>query len=147
MAEIGITSSISIISSLAGSLTVSYPDYGNSAAKKWYDMIVRKGVDATIRTYPLITFDPNTNKTTLGDARDFSAKVIPPYRNREGFKPAELITSGKGLTGIANYQRNFNIKAGLEIIISDKKWTVIGYTEVKDSTGILVYLLEIESGN
>lgn len=114
-------------------------------AKSIYNILQRKGVTAVIRTYPFATFDPNTNKTTLGTASNISLKIIPPYKNREGYKPAELITSGKGLTGIANYDLSFTVKAGLIIIIADKEWTVIGFTEVKNNTGILLYLLEIES--
>jgi len=116
-------------------------------AESIYNLIQRKGVDATIRTYPDASFDPDTNRTTLGTAVDYSVKVVPPYNNREGLKAAEMISSGKGLTGIANYNLEFIIQAGLKIIIGSKEWTVIGYTEIKDNTGILFYTLEIESGS
>lgn len=116
-------------------------------AEEIYDIIQDLGIDAIVRTYPSATFDPDTNKTTLGSVTDYSVKIIPPYKNKEGYKPAELITSGKGFTGIANYQLFFTIKAGLKIIIANKEWTVISYTEIKNNTGVLLYLLEIESGN
>jgi len=121
--------------------------------KSIYNIIQRKGIDAIIRTYPSATFGPDTNKTIQGSAVNYSIKIIPPYKNRERYKPAVLITSGKGLTGIANYNPttgsslSFTIKAGLKLIIASKEWTVIGYTEIKNNTGILLYILEIESGD
>lgn len=116
-------------------------------AEQIYNMLVRKGVTATARVYASKSFDSDTNTTTLGSATDQSVKIIPPYRNREGFKPAELITSGRGFTGIANYGLNFTVQAGLILIIASKTWTTIGVQEIKDSSGILLYMLEIESGS
>lgn len=116
-------------------------------AKSVHEILLRKGVDAIIRTHPSADFNPDTNKATSLTPIDYPVKIMPPYRNREGYKPAELITSGKGLTGIANYNLQFEVKAGLRIIIGSKEWTVIGYTPVADNTGTLLYLFEIESGN
>lgn len=116
-------------------------------AQSIYNMLVRKGVDAVARTYPSKSFNPDTNKTTLGTALNVSVKVIPPYKNKEGYKKTELITSGKGLTGIANYNLSFTVAAGMKLIIASKEWTVTGYTEIKNASGILLYLLEIVSGN
>ena len=147
MATIEIRGTITSTSNLAGVLTPGWVVYSNSAAKEWYDVIQELGIDAIITSNPLSVFDSDTNTTTLGETRSHSVKIIPPYKNREGYKATELISSGKGLTGIANYQLNFVVKPGLKIIISDKEWTIIGYTEVKNHTGILVYILEIESGN
>jgi len=118
-----------------------------------YNLLVRKGIDATIRTYPNAVFDSDTNKTTLGSAVDYSVKIVPPYNNREGFKTAEMISSGSGLTGIANYNSltkgalAFTIEPGLKIIIGSKEWTIVGITPVQDNTGILFFSLEIEAGN
>jgi hypothetical protein len=114
-------------------------------AKSVYDMLQRKGIDATVRTYPNAEFNPSTNQTTSLEPVDHTIKIIPPYKNKEGYKPHELITSGKGLTGIASYNLQFTVKAGLKLIISSKEWTVISYTDIKNNTGILLYLLEIES--
>lgn len=111
------------------------------------NLLTRKGISATVRTYPSSSFDPDTNKTTQGAATDVTIKVIPPYKNREGYKTDELITSGKGLTGFANLDLSFTVAAGLQIIIASKTWTVISYQEIKDSTGIIMYLCEIESGS
>lgn len=116
-------------------------------AKSIYNLLQRKGIDATIRTYPSAIFNSDTNKTILGTAVDYSVKIVPPYRNIEGYKPAEMISSGSGLTGIANYELDFTIQVGLKLIINGKEWTVISFTEVKDNTGILFYTLEIQSGN
>lgn len=121
-------------------------------AKSIYDLLVRKGIDATIRTYPSATFDPATNKTTLGDATDYPVKIVPPYRYiKAAYKATELITYGNGLTGISNYNTAtggvlaFTIKAGLKIIINNKEWTITSFTPIQDSTGILFYTLGIES--
>lgn len=111
------------------------------------DLITRKGISATVRTFPSSSFDPDTNKTTQGTATDYSIKVIPPYKNREGFKAEELITSGKGLTGFANLDLEFTVAAGLQIIIASKIWTVISYQEIKDNTGIVMYICDIETGS
>ncbi len=146
-AHIPLRTSTAGVGAISGAMTVTPYLRSNSYAKKWYDLLVRKGIDATIRIYPDKSFDPDTNLTTLGYYNDYEVKVIPPYRNREGYKPAELITSGRGLSGVANYNLRFDVEAGLKITIASKEWTVVGYTEVKDKTGILVYLLEIEAGD
>jgi len=117
-------------------------------AESIYNLLVRKGIDATIRTYPDAVFDPDTNKTTLGTAVDYSVKVVPPYNYiKESYKPAEMISSGKGLTGIANYNLEFIIQIGLKIIINNKEWTVVSVSPIQDNTGILYFSLNIESGN
>jgi len=116
-------------------------------ARSVYNILQRKGIDATVRTYPNAVFDPDLNKTTLGTAVDFLVKIIPPYRNIEGYKTTELITYGSGLTGIANYNLGFTIQVGLIVIINNKQWTVTGITPISNDTGILFYSLEIESGN
>lgn len=112
-----------------------------------YNLLVKLGRTATVRTYPSQNFDPDTQQTTLGNPIDYTLKVIPPYRNREGFKEAEMITSGVGLTGFANKDLVFTVKAGIQIIVNNKTWTVTGVIPVSDKTGILLYLLEIKSGN
>lgn len=118
-----------------------------------YNILVRKGLTATIRTYPSKSFDPDINKTTLGTAVDYSVKIVPPYRNREGFKPAVLVTAGRAISGIANYNPNtkgalaFTFVAGLILIIDSKIWTITGINKVEDNTGILYYGFEIEAGN
>jgi len=142
-------SSVTVSSGTSGDLDILYHLRQNVAAKKWYDMLQRKGIDATARVYPDASFNPSNNKTTLSHTVDFSLKIVPPYRNREGYKPAEFITSGKGLTGIANYNLRFDVKAGLKLIIgsASKEWTVTGITEIKDRTGILLYTVEIEAGD
>ncbi len=116
-------------------------------AEQIYNMLVRKGVTATARVYASASFDPATNLTTPGSATDQSVKIIPPYRHREGYNATELITSGRGFTGVANHGLTITISAGLILIIDSKTWTVTGIQEIKDSTGILLYLLEIESGS
>lgn len=140
-------SNSSFSSSIVGELTLTLAEYGNANAEQWYNLLQNEGRSAVARTYPVKTFNPVTNKTTLGKAIDYDVKVIPPYRNREGYQKEELITSGKGLTGIANYNLNFQVKEGLILIIEGKKWTVTGITDISDKTGILVYLFEIESGD
>ncbi len=118
-----------------------------------YNMLSRKGLTATIRTYPDKNFDSDTNKTTLGTATDYSVKIVPPYRNREGYKPAQIVTSGRATSGIANYNPEtkealaFTVEAGLILIIDSKIWTITGRNKVEDNTGILYYGLEIESGD
>lgn len=117
-------------------------------AESVYNVLQRKGVSATVRTYPSAVFDPATNKTTQGDATDYIVKIIPPYRYvKEGFKPTVLITYGKGLTGLANYNLNFDVKVGLKIIINNKEWTAVEISPIQDSTGIILYILKIESGS
>lgn len=123
-------------------------------AESIYNIISRKGIDATIRTYPSKSFDPDTNLTTLGTATDYSVKIVPPYKYKKaGFKVTTLVTYGKGTTGIANYNPStggvlaFSVKVGLKIIINSKEWTVISFTPIQDNTGILFYSLDIESGN
>ena len=123
-------------------------------AKSIYNLLQRKGIDATVRTYPSKSFDPDFNKTTLGEATDYSVKIVPPYKYvKEEYKTTTLITWGKGLTGIANYNPStkgslaFTIKVGLKIIINNKEWTVIGITPIQDNIGMLFYSLNIESGN
>ena len=120
-----------------------------------YNLLVRKGIDATIKVYSSASFDPDTNKTTRGEATDYAVKIVPPYKNyvKEGYKSTTLITYGKGLTGIANYNPStksslsFTIKAGLIIIINNKQWAVTEITPLQDNSGILFYSLGIESGN
>ncbi len=111
------------------------------------DLLIKLGITATVRTYPSQSFDPDTQVTTLGSAVDYILKVIPPYRNREGRNETEMITSGVGLTGFANKDLQFTVKVGIQIIVNNKTWTVTGTIPVSDKTGILLYLLEINSGN
>lgn len=122
--------------------------------KSVYNIIARKGIDATVRTYPNATFNSSINKTTLGEATDYSVSIVPPYKYvKEEYKSTTLISWGKGLTGIANYNPStgealtFTIKTGLKIIINSKEWTVISVTPIQDNTGILFYTLGIEAGN
>lgn len=122
--------------------------------KSIYNTLVRKGISATVRTYPSSTFDPDINKTTLGSATDYSVKIIPPYKwVKEAYKVSTLISYGKGLTGVANYNSAtggslaFTVKVGLIIIINNKEWTVIGVSPISDNTGVLFYSLNIEAGN
>lgn len=117
-------------------------------AKSVYNILVRKGINATVRTYPSSSFDSDTNKTTLGEATDYTVKIIPPYKYvKEGYKATTLITWGRGLTGVANYQLQFSVVVGLKLIINNKEWTVIEVIPIQDNTGILFYSLKIESGN
>lgn len=109
--------------------------------------LTRKGISATVQVHESASFDPATNLTTKGSATEYPVKVIPPYKNIEGYKATELITSGKGLTGFANKDLSFTVKAGLLIVVLGKTWTVIGITPISNSTGILFYLLEIETGS
>lgn len=110
-------------------------------------ILERKGVDAIVRVYPDAVFDPTTNKTTQGTKIEYDIKIIPPYKNAEGFKKAELITSGKGWTGFANNNLKFTVKAGLVLVIDEKEWTVISKTPLSNRTGVLFYLIQIESGD
>ena len=110
-------------------------------------LLERKGIAAIVRTYPAATFDPETNTTTQGTKIEYDVKVIPPYKNAEGFKKTELITAGKGWTGIANKDLAFTVKAGLILIIDGKEWTVISRTVLSNKTGVLFYLMQIESGD
>lgn len=105
----------------------------------------RKGVSATIRVYESATFDESRNITTKGSPTDYTEKVIPPYKNIEGYNKTVLITSGKGMTGIANLNLSFTVKAGLILIINSKTWTVISVAPLSNNVGVLGYLMEIES--
>ena len=116
-------------------------------AESVYNLLVKLGISATVRTFPSRTFDATTQIATLGSPVDYTLKVIPPYRNREGRNETEMITSGIGLTGLANKDLLFTVKAGIQIIIDGKTWTVTGVTPVKDRTGTLLFLLEIDSGS
>lgn len=123
-------------------------------AESIYNLLQRKGIDATVRTYPSKTFDPDTNLTTLGSETDYSVKIVPPYKYiKEEYKATQLITYGKGLTGIANYNSStggalaFFVVVGLILIISSKEWTVTSVTPIQDNSGILFYTLGIEAGN
>lgn len=110
-------------------------------------MLERKGLDAIARVYPDAVFNPTTNKTTQGTKVEYNVKIIPPYKNAEGFKKTELITSGKGWTGIANKNLKFVVKAGLKLVIDGKEWTVMSKTSLSNKTGVLFYLMQIESGD
>ena len=110
-------------------------------------MLERKGLDAVVRVYPDAVHDPVTNKTTQGTKVEYNVKIIPPYKNAEGFKKTELITAGKGWTGIANKNLKFVVKAGLILIIDSKEWTVTSKTPLSNKTGVLFYLMQIESGD
>ena len=110
-------------------------------------LLTHMGLDATIRTYPDKSFDSVTQITTLGDPVDYSHKVVPPYKNREGYSGQEMITAGVGLTGIANKDLEFTVAVGIEIIIDGKTWTVTGFTPIINHTGVLFYTLEIDAGN
>jgi len=113
-----------------------------------YNLLVRKGIDATIRTYPDAEFNPDTNKTVLGNPIDYTVKIVPPYKYiKEEYRTTQLVTWGKGLTGIANYNLSFVVEVGLVIIINSKKWTVVSVTPIQDNTGILFYSLGIEAGD
>lgn len=117
------------------------------SAEKLAVLLERKGIDAIVRVYPDAVFDPTVNKTTQGDKVEYNVKVIPPYKNAEGFKKTELITTGKGWTGIANKDLIFTVKAGLIIVIDEKEWTVTSKTSLSNNTGVLFYLMQIESGD
>ena len=111
------------------------------------DLLSRKGLTATVTTYDSATFDPATNTTTRGAATTDTVNAIPPYKNKEGYKETELITSGKGLTGFANLDLSFTVVAGLLLTIAGKVWTVTAYQEIRDNTGLLMYLCDIETGS
>jgi len=110
-------------------------------------LLQRKGLDAIVRVYPDATFDPTTNRTTPGDVVEYDVKIIPPYKNLEGYKKTELVTAGKGWTGIANKDLEFTVKAGLILVISEKIWTVTSTQPLSNKTGVLFYLMQIESGD
>lgn len=110
-------------------------------------ILIRKGVDMIVRTFPSSSFDSDTNKTTLGSAVDYTIKAASPYRNREGYKTDELITSGKGKTIFANLDLQFTVKAGLVVTILSKEWSVIGFTPIGDNTGVIAYECDIETGS
>jgi hypothetical protein len=116
-------------------------------AQSVYNIIKRNGVSSIARVYADSSFSPSTNKTTRGSATDYPVYLVPPYKNVEGYKNTELITSGIGTTGIANYQLEFDIKAGLVLVINNKIWTVTSITPISNSSGIIFYSMEIESGN
>jgi len=107
-------------------------------------ILERKGLDAIVKIYPDAVFNPATNKTILGDVVEYNVKIIPPYKNAEGFKKTELITAGKGWTGLANKDLSFTIKAGLILVIYNEEWIVTGFTPLSNKNGILFYLLQIE---
>jgi hypothetical protein len=111
------------------------------------NILTRLGVTATARVYESASFDPTTNTTTEGSPTDYTVKVIPPHKNKEGYQKSELITHGKGWTGIANKDLQFDVKAGLILIINSKTWTVVGVTPLSNNSGVLAYLMEIESGS
>jgi hypothetical protein len=114
---------------------------------KLADLLTRKGISATVQVYESASFDPATNLTTKGSVTNYSIKIIPPYKNIEGYKKTEMITSGKGLTGFANKDLSFTVKAGLLIIVLGKTWTVVSVTPISNNAGILFYLMEIETGS
>lgn len=112
------------------------------------EIITRLGISASIRVYPSATFDPDTNSVDEGSSSDYDVKIIPPYKNLTGYgDKTELITSGKGWTGVANDNLGFTVKSGILITIDSKVWTVINTVPLRNSLGIVAYLLEIESGN
>ncbi|MBW8038942.1 MAG: hypothetical protein FVQ85_02965 [Planctomycetes bacterium] len=117
------------------------------SAEKLAALLERKGIDAIVRVYPDAVFDPTTNKTIQGNAVDYDVKIIPPYKTIEGFKKAELITSGKGWTGIANKDLAFFVLPGLVLIIDGKEWTMTSRTPLSNKGGVLFYLMQIESGD
>lgn len=115
-------------------------------AESVYNILVRKGITATVRTFPNEEFIPSTNTTLRGAVTEYQVKIIPPYRYlKESYGKTTLITFGKGLTGIANYELEFEVKAGLILVINNKEWTVSGVAPIQDSSGIIMYTLEIES--
>jgi hypothetical protein len=115
------------------------------SAEKLDSLLQRKGIDAAVRIYPDAVFDPAKNKTTLGDPIEYSVKVIPPYDQEERYGKTVLMTSGKGMTGIANKDLNFEIKTGLILMIYNREWTVTGFIPLSNKSGVLFYLLEIET--
>jgi len=108
-------------------------------------ILERKGLDAIVRVYPDAVFDPSTNKTTQGAKVDYDVKIIPPYKREEKFGKETLIVSGKGMTGLANKALQFEVKAGLILIINSKEWIITNVIPLSNKTGILFYLLEIEA--
>ena len=80
-------------------------------AQSVYNMLVRKGVTATVRTFPDAEFIPGSNTTVKRNPIDYTVKIIPPYRYlKEGYKQTTLITYGTGITGLANYNLGFTVK-------------------------------------
>lgn len=111
-----------------------------------YNILVRKGVTATVRAFPDVNFTPATNTVHQGDVSEYSVKVVPPYKYvKEAYKQTTLITFGKGLTGVANHNLEFEVKTGLIIVINNREWTVVSVTPISDSSGIIMYTLGIES--
>ncbi len=115
-------------------------------AERVAKLLDENGISATVRIRGTNTFDPATSKAQRGSVTDHTVMITPPYRNSEGYKAPTLITSGKGLTGIANFELEFTVKAGIVIIIDSIHWTVISITPVRNNTGILYFEMEIESG-
>ena len=116
-------------------------------AEKLEALLIRKGISATVQVYESASFDPATNKTTKGSVTEYPVKIIPPYKNKEGYRPAELITFGEGWTGIANKDLEFSVKAGLLIVVLGKTWTVTSFTPLSNATGVVFYLMGIETGS
>lgn len=114
-------------------------------AEKLEKLLERKGISATVRAYSSVAFDPSTSRSSR-ISTDYIVKVIPPYKNIEKYKPATLITTGKGMTGIANKDLEFEVEVGLVLVIYNKGWTVTGFIPISNNTGVVFYLMEIESG-
>lgn len=115
------------------------------SAAEILEILDELGITASVEEYAASAFDPDTNTTALGVKTPHSIKVVPPYKNVEGFKPAEFITSGKGLTGFANSGVTFSVVAGLRIVIDSVLWIVTGVTPVRTNAGIVYYQLEVET--
>ena len=114
-------------------------------AIKLETLLKHKGISAIVRVYLDATFDPATNKTTLGDVTEYSVKIIPPYKREEKYGKETLIVSGKGMTGLANKDLLFTVKAGLILVINSKEWITTNVVPLSNNIGVLFYLLEIES--
>lgn len=106
------------------------------------EMLVKFGVVAILKSYPSAVFDQDTNRTTLGTMTQVSVRAVPPYQNREGYTKPDLISSGRGLSGISASAAT--PKVGMKLTINGEDWSIVGMTPVGTSAGIVYYQLEIE---
>lgn len=113
--------------------------------EKIKNLLDKFGISAVLKDYPAATFNPSLNTVTKGTMSTVNVKAVPPYQNREGYTKPSLVTSGTGLTGIANSDLGaLVIRAGMIISINGVDWTIVGVTPIGTANGTVYFQLEIE---
>ncbi len=107
------------------------------------DIIDEMGKTVTFWVYPEADYDPTTGEGSLGEAVQYSKKVIPPYEVDLKYIYADVAQAGDMLTGIAASGLEFTPTNGIKITIDSCIWTAVRVIPIYANEMIVLYILQL----